>query len=159
MERASRALILLPGRGATVRALPAFTPGRCSGGIYARVAAALLCWSIVTIALVNPLLCLVHCAMSERHAALSAEQRHFLCDLGDTDAGRVSGPFAAVWSGPRAVYEALPLPATALVIVVALVGILVAAPLTARQHAPLRDRPPPKAPFRSASAMAESLSR
>lgn len=149
-ERASRASILLPGRGARNCALPAFTPGRSSGGLRARVAAALLCWSIVTIALLNPLLCLMHCAMSGRHAALSTEQRHFLCDLGATDAEYVSGPFAAVWSGPRAVYEALPLPAAALVIVVALVTILVVAPLTVRQHVPLRDRPPPKAPCPSA---------
>lgn len=121
--------------------------GRASGGIQTRIAALLLFWSILTLAILNPLLCLMHCAMTRQHPALSTEQRHFLCDLGNPDAKEGAGAFTAVWSGPRAVHEALPLFATALVVVVALVTILVTAPLNVRQHVPLRDRPPPKVPL------------
>lgn len=121
--------------------------GIASDGIQARIAALLLLWSILTLALLNPLLCLMHCAMTRQHPALSTEHRHFLCDLGNPDAKRGSGAFVVVWSGLRAVHEALPLPATALIVVVVLVTILVTAPLYVRQHIPLRDRPPPKLPL------------
>ncbi len=121
--------------------------GIASGGIQARTAALLLFWSILTIALLNPLLCLMHCAMTRQHPALSTEHRHFLCDLGNPDAKGGDGAFVVVWSGPRAVHEALPLPATALIVVMVLVTILVTASLYVRQHIPLRDRPPPKLPL------------
>jgi len=119
--------------------------GIASESIHTRVAALLLFWSILTLAILNPLLCLMHCAMIRQHPALSTEQQHFLCDLGDRDAKGWPGAFSAVWSGPRAVHEALPLSPDGLVVIMALVMILLAAPLNIRQHLPLPDRPPPKA--------------
>jgi hypothetical protein len=121
--------------------------GRASGSIQARIAALLLSWSILTLAILNPLLCLMHCAMTRQHPALSREQPHFLCDLGNPDAKSEPAAFAAVWSGPRAVHEALPLVAAALVVIVALVTRIATTPLNVRQHVPLRDRPPPKVPL------------
>ncbi|MFQ3661830.1 MAG: hypothetical protein SNJ69_05475 [Chloroflexaceae bacterium] len=123
------------------RVLPDTSPH----SIRARIAAVLLFWSIATIAILNPLLCLAHCTLTHRHTALSAEQQLFLCDLGDAAEEHISGPFTAVWNGPRAVYEALPLIITGLAVVVALLAILATASLSLHQHIPLLDRPPPRA--------------
>ncbi|GEM_PF-1478139 len=119
-------------------------PGASPRSIRARIAAVILFWSIATIAILNPLLCLAHCTLTRRHATLSAEQRLFLCDLGNVAEEHISGPFTAVWNGPRAVYEALPLTTLSVAIVIALVATLVTISLSLREHIPLLDRPPPR---------------
>ncbi|MBX0329523.1 hypothetical protein K2Z83_17775 [Oscillochloris sp. ZM17-4] len=100
--------------------------------------------AILTIAILNPLLCVLHCALSHRHAdPRSGEPSLYLCELAG-EAQPAAAPFELVWAGPRAIYE-VTLPFT-----VALARIAVsaadasAAPTLPSQHIPGPSSPPPK---------------
>lgn len=129
--------------------MPRATAERPSTAIRLRIASLIVFWSVITIAVLNPLLCLFHCAFSRPPSALGEAQRHFLCDLDDSTPSFAPAPFAAVWSGPRAVYEALPVTQLRIVVVMMLVAVLVNLPLRGSQHITLPDRPPPKLPLQA----------
>lgn len=110
-----------------------------------RAATVISCAAAFLIAFLNPLLCLIHCAFAHQHATLTSEQQVFLCNLGHSTASTLSAPFSAVWSGPRAVYPALPVAPPMLVVI--LVVVIWLAPLTTGVciYIPPPSFPPPKA--------------
>jgi len=101
--------------------------------------------AVLTLALLNPLLCIVHCALSHQHAAVHADDpQRFLCNLARDTQPAATPPFDRVWDGPRAVYELTPLGALALALVVVIVTTIAAPRLHAPQHITQPSAPPPK---------------
>lgn len=118
-------------------------PATCYPRHMAHAAIAISWAAVLLIAFLNPVLCLLHCALTHQHPALTSEQRSFLCDLGWSTDALVSAPFSAVWNGPRAVYPAVRVVAPILSIVILVVATL--RPHTARvctYIAPPRFPPP-----------------
>lgn len=111
----------------------------------ARASTLITCGAAFTIAILNPLLCLLHCAYSQHHAGLSGERESFLCDLEISSPALISEPYAAVWKSPRAVYQALLLPTLALIIVVVIVAHISPPTSGILGYTPLPEFPPPKA--------------
>jgi hypothetical protein len=100
--------------------------------------------TVFMIALVNPILCLLHCAFTHNHSALSSEQQHFLCDLGRSAPTLLSEPFSAVWSSPQAVYQALQLATPVLTVIIVLMARFRLPTPRSDEHFPLPEFPPPK---------------
>jgi hypothetical protein len=95
--------------------------------------------AVCVLAFLNPLLCLIHCAhLFSPPAPLSENQQQFLCDLvhGASPDGLTAdtGPFAAVWVGPRAVYEAVPVPLIAVVVLPMILVLVAVSAMGAPQH-------------------------
>jgi hypothetical protein len=110
----------------------------------ARWPRALICAAVLTLALLNPVLCILHCAWIHVHpAALADDAQHFLCNLAHA-AEPTAAPLQRVWDGPRAVYELTPL------VVFALTLMMLSFPIRPdllpqpRQHMTGPSAPPPK---------------
>lgn len=100
--------------------------------------------AILTLAILNPLLCLLHCALSH-HTTItrSSDQQHFICDLAGTFEP-AAAPFSLVWSGPRAVYEVVPIFSVSLVLITLIATMVRVLRACAPQHIPCPALPPPK---------------
>lgn len=100
--------------------------------------------AVLTLALLNPLLCILHCALVHQHPAVRADaQPAFLCQLAH-DTQPAATPFDRVWDGPRAVYELTPLSALALALTISIVSLIAAPRRHAPQHITRPSAPPPK---------------
>lgn len=96
---------------------------------------------VLTLAVLTPVSCLIHCALMDARRQAS-QIAFFLCDHGDPGAMQAMDHAAAPL--PRAFYELLSSPATALPLVLTLVFCLV--PRPAPLPALLRFRPPTPPP-------------
>lgn len=114
-----------------------------SGWRLQHVAAAITYGAVFTLAVLNPLLCLLHCTYAQRYATLSSEQ-HILCELRYRSPALISAPLTAVWGSPQAVYQALLLSVPALLVVIVMVARLASPAARVRAHIPLPEFPPPK---------------
>jgi hypothetical protein len=104
-------------------------------------------FAVFTLAVLNPLLCLVHCAQAHhRLTHLTPEQQAFLCDLGPDQQSGLSAPFEKVWSGPRAVYEALLFAPVSLMVLAVRLTFIAMALTDPPQYLAAPEFPPPKAP-------------
>lgn len=101
--------------------------------------------AVLALAILNPALCILHCSLAHEHdSRLVGDQRQFLCDLENPVGTALSAPFSAVWSSPRAVYEALPTIPVLLTIIVVVVIRLRAAAIDAPSVLRIPAFPPPK---------------
>jgi hypothetical protein len=99
---------------------------------------------VLTLALLNPLLCILHCALAHQHPAVRADvQPAFLCQVAH-DTQPAATPFDRVWDGPRAVYELTPLGALVLGLTIIIVAMIAAPCPHASQHITKPSAPPPK---------------
>ncbi|NNJ11340.1 hypothetical protein EKD04_013440 [Chloroflexales bacterium ZM16-3] len=105
---------------------------------------AIIAAAILTIAILNPLLCVLHCALSNYHTqGSSGDQSHFLCNLA-SETQPAATPFDLVWDGPRAVYEVTLPFAVPLALITVFVTATAAARICLPQHIPGPSLPPPK---------------
>lgn len=100
--------------------------------------------AILTLAILNPLLCILHCSLSAHRSTIHDDnQQPFLCNLA-RETRPSAAPFTLVWSGPRAVYEALPIFAVSLAPITLIVIAITVVWSREPQHIPRPSSPPPK---------------
>jgi len=105
---------------------------------------AIISVAVLTLAILNPLLCILHCALAHQHPAARADtQPAFLCQLAH-DTQPAATPFDRVWDGPRAVYEVTPLSAVSFVLIIVITAIITAPRARAPQHITKPSFPLPK---------------
>ncbi len=109
---------------------------------------AIISMAVLTLALLNPFLCILHCALSHQHPALGADaQSAFLCQLARDTQPAATPPFDRVWDGPRAVYEMTPLVALTLTLIIISVAVHPGPQAPGPQHITCPAAPPPKIRF------------
>jgi len=100
--------------------------------------------AILTLAILNPLLCILHCALVHSQALVhSGDDTPFLCNLA-SDTQPTTAPVDQPWNGLRAVYEVVPPVALSLVLIMAVVAAFPIARVYALQHIAEPSSPPPK---------------
>jgi hypothetical protein len=97
-----------------------------------------------TIALLNPLLCMLHCAITVPPPALTSEQRHFLCGIGSATQTVFSAPVGAIWHGPQVIQPALPVAAIALPALLPVVLMALPTSVIRPQNRLQPELPPPR---------------
>jgi hypothetical protein len=110
---------------------------------------AIISVAVLTLALFNPLLCILHCALAHQHVAAHADDpQHFLCNLA-RETQPAATPFDRVWDGPRSVYELTPLGALVIALIIVIVTVVTDPRSHAPQHITRPSAPPPKIGLRS----------
>ncbi|MEI7772541.1 MAG: hypothetical protein WCI67_21305 [Chloroflexales bacterium] len=113
---------------------------------------AIISVAVLTLAIFNPLLCILHCALAHQHPAVgAATQPAFLCQIAH-DTQPAATPFDRVWDGPRAVYEVTPFSAVSFILIIVIMAIIMAPRARAPQHITKPSAPPPKIGLRSTLA-------
>ena len=113
---------------------------------------AIISVAVLTLAIFNPLLCILHCALAHQHPAVGADaQPAFLCQIAH-DTQPAATPFDRVWDGPRAVYEVTPFSAVSFILIIVIMAIIMAPRARAPQHITKPSAPPPKIGLRSTLA-------
>ncbi|WP_129629747.1 hypothetical protein [Candidatus Oscillochloris fontis] len=99
--------------------------------------------ALLTLAILNPLLCMFHCARAHYLHSRMQPQRIFLCDLRG-DPLPTAAPLAQVWGGPRAIYEAVPSVCLTLILITLVSQIFHRFQMQVAQHIVGPTSPPPK---------------
>jgi hypothetical protein len=100
--------------------------------------------AILTLAILNPLLCILHCTLPHPHAPVrSGDHVPFLCNVA-SDTQPATAPVDQPWNGLRAVYEVVLPVARWFVLITAIVVAFPTAQAGAPQHIADPSFPPPK---------------